>query len=329
MPLRLTPIAAAGLSLLALPASAGAAAVGVRVPATEGPGGTVPAVVTAYDVPVGADVRISALGTRGAGARCRGAVWVNPLRRTASRRCYLQLPGRAGAYRLVARVRVDGGATQMARKLVRAVGPRSSARTSIARAEAIERCFNATDRVWLTFDDGGSEAQVRAILSTLARNGVRGRFFFTGAWAQEHPGLLAEIERAGHLLGNHSFSHPPLGRASAAEVLREIDEGVRSTTSPMLLRPPSGSGAFTGRLASLAASRGYRLCRWTVNTGDHRGASVEQIVERIRVGDEITPPLGAGGNVLLHAFADHTAPGLQEIIDAIRAEGLTLDALTG
>jgi len=316
------------------PAAADARPVGIRMAASESPGATVPAIVTAFDVPAGSAVSIRALGTRGALARCAGPVWFNRARATASRQCSLRLPARTGAYRIVALARVEepGGTVDVrdpGRRVVRARGPRSETPMSLAQTEAIDRCFNATDDVWLTFDDGGSEAQVRAILATLARNGVRGRFFFTGRWAAANPSLLSEIEAGGHLLGNHSFSHAALNGLSAAAVLEEIDQGIRATTTPLLLRPPSGAGAFSSRLASLAARRGYRLCRWTVNTGDHRGATADEIVERIREGDARTPPIAAGGNILLHGTGEHTSTGLQQIIDAVRAEGLTLDRLPG
>lgn len=171
---------------------------------------------------------------------------------------------------------------------------------SVRRIRRIERCFNPTDLVWLTFDDGGTPAQVIRILKTLRRNDVRGRFFFTGAWAERYPTLLRRIKRQDHLVANHSYSHPALSREP---------------------------GAFTHRLQSLAAKRGYRLCRWTVDTYDWQGTSTAQMVERIRTGDELTPPIASGGNILMHGTAPHTSFGLQRIIDAVRAEGLTLDPL--
>ena len=64
---------------------------------------------------------------------------------------------------------------------------------SLRRIRDIERCSNTSDRVWLTFDDGGSPAQVRRILATLAGNRVKGRFFFTGAWAASNPALIRRI----------------------------------------------------------------------------------------------------------------------------------------
>jgi hypothetical protein len=51
------------------------------------------------------------------------------------------------------------------------------------------------------------------------------------------------------------------------------------------------------------------------------------MVERVRHGDYRTPPIAAGGNILMHGQGRYTASGLQQIIDAVRAKGLVLDWL--
>lgn len=91
------------------------------------------------------------------------------------------------------------------------------------------------------------------------------------------------------------------------------------------MRPPFAAGALTTRLATLTAAQGYKLCRWTTDTYDWHGASAARMAERVRHGDHLTPPVAAGGNILMHAGARYTAMGLQEIIDAVRSQGLVLD----
>lgn len=318
---------------IALPGEALGSGVGVSAPIYESPGGTVPTIVTAYGVPPGYEARITARGTGGSVADCRGPVWVNRTRRTASRKCYLHLPHRSGAYNVVGRARLTRPGqsvvirTGSGRRAILADGYVSRRRMSIAGIREIERCFNATDLVWLTFDDGGSPSQVSRILSTLRRNQVRGRFFFTGAWAARYPGLLHRIRTQGHVVGNHSYSHAALSKESAASVLGQLDRGTRSTARPRLLRPPFAAGAFTRRLQALARTRGYKLCRWTVDTYDWQGASTARMVERIRRGDDLTPPIAPGGNILMHGTAPHTSFGLQQIINAVRAKGLRLESL--
>lgn len=316
-----------------MPASVDAREIEVSAPLYESPGGIVPTIVTAYNVRAGYGATIAARGTGGSVATCMGDVWINRIRRTASRKCYLRLPNRRGTYRIVGRARLtrDGrvAATRVGTgsRPILANGYRSPRRMSLRRAEQIERCFNATGRVWLTFDDGGSPSQVRRILGTLARKNVRGRFFFTGAWAARNGGLMKRIRTGGHLVANHSYTHMPLNKASGAEVARQIGNGTRATTVPKLLRPPFAAGALTTRLQSLAAARGYRLCRWTVDTYDWHGVTAGRMAERVRYGDELTPPVGHGGNILMHGTGRHTSTGLGRVINAVRAKRLVLDPL--
>jgi len=168
---------------------------------------------------------------------------------------------------------------------------------------------------------------VRSILGTLARMNVRGRFFFTGGWAASNRSLMKRIEDDGHLVANHSYTHAPLSKVSSTEVLRQIDNGTRATTAPKLLRPPFAAGALTTRLQSLAAARGYRLCRWTVDTYDWHGDTAARLAERVRHGDEPTPPVTRGGNTLMHGTGRHTSGGLRRIIDAARSKRLALKPL--
>jgi hypothetical protein len=64
-----------------------------------------------------------------------------------------------------------------------------------------------------------------------------------------------------------------------------------------------------------------------VDTYDWQGPSTGRMIQRIVRGDRMTPPLRAGGNVLMHGHGAHTSEGLNRIITAIRARGLTLEPL--
>jgi peptidoglycan/xylan/chitin deacetylase (PgdA/CDA1 family) len=61
--------------------------------------------------------------------------------------------------------------------------------------------------VALTFDDGPSESTPR-ILDLLARYGVPATFFQCGANVRRLPDVARAVREAGHVIGNHSFTHP-------------------------------------------------------------------------------------------------------------------------
>jgi peptidoglycan/xylan/chitin deacetylase (PgdA/CDA1 family) len=206
-------------------------------------------------------------------------------------------------------------------------GKASPVAMTAAVIQQIERCSNTTDNVWLTFDDGGSKAQVTSILATLKRNNVKAQFFFRGDWARKNSALFAQIKAAGHVIGNHTSTHPALSRMGKTNLVKQIGAGTAATGTPKLLRPPFGAGAFTTRLQGVVQGQGYELCRWTTDTYDWDGPSTALMVERVKYGDYRSAPITAGGVILMHGHGKNTAPGLQEIIDTVKAKKLKLQPL--
>ena len=189
----------------------------------------------------------------------------------------------------------------------------------------------ANKRVWLTFDDHGSDAQVKSILATLWSYNVRAVFFPTGDFARYHPALIRAMHAQGHIIGNHSYSHPALSSLSNSAVKSQIDRAATYikaagglNSSPKLFRCPYGDGAFTSRINNILAARGYQNCYWTVDTRDWSGSSAATIVRRVRYGDQYTPPVYARGVVLMHMHGKYTGTALPGVIRAVRARGLVL-----
>ena len=71
----------------------------------------------------------------------------------------------------------------------------------------------------------------------------RATFFVVGDQAMQYPDLVADIDRAGHLIGNHTFSHPHLDKLTPAETVVELNatarllEGLTGTRSPLFRAP--------------------------------------------------------------------------------------------
>lgn len=166
--------------------------------------------------------------------------------------------------------------------------------------------------VTLSFDDYGSPARVNAILDVLATNGVKAVFCLTGDWAADHPDLVARMRSEGHLLCNHTASHVWLTRLPDEAVRQEIAGGVQST----LLRPPYGD--YNATVASIAASLGYQIYLWSIDTRDWSGVSADSIVNTV-VGN-----LRPGAVVLMHLHGTSTLDALPRLIAAVRAAGYDL-----
>src|SRR5205814_3684730 len=78
------------------------------------------------------------------------------------------------------------------------------------------------DEIALTYDDGPNPAATPQLLEVLARHGVRATFFLIGRFVHECPTLTREIRAAGHLIGNHTMTHPWLAWQSEARIYEEL-----------------------------------------------------------------------------------------------------------
>jgi peptidoglycan/xylan/chitin deacetylase (PgdA/CDA1 family) len=77
--------------------------------------------------------------------------------------------------------------------------------------------------VALTFDDGPN-AYTPAVLDALKAMNVKATFFIVGQMARRYPDILARIAAEGHLLANHSATHPLLSRRYDADPERLVDQ---------------------------------------------------------------------------------------------------------
>lgn len=107
--------------------------------------------------------------------------------------------------------------------------------------------LNPTPVISLTFDDGPNPEYTPQILDILAENEVKAAFFVYGAYVDEYPEIAQRIVAEGHILGNHTYTHPDLSAISDEEVLQEIEwtqESIRDVTGvePTLYRMPFGAG---------------------------------------------------------------------------------------
>src|SRR5258706_6086879 len=81
------------------------------------------------------------------------------------------------------------------------------------------------NKVALTFDDGPNPFYTLKILDILDSYNIKGNFFILGKWAEKYPNIVQEIFTRGHLIGNHTYSHPSIGNGDfekAEKVIQNI-----------------------------------------------------------------------------------------------------------
>lgn len=75
--------------------------------------------------------------------------------------------------------------------------------------------LRGTHTIALTFDDGPAPATI-GVLDALKKYNIKATFFVLGRNARTYPSILKRIADEGHLLANHSNTHPLLGKKYVA-----------------------------------------------------------------------------------------------------------------
>jgi len=155
----------------------------------------------------------------------------------------------------------------------------------------------------LTFDDGPNPAWTPRLLDILAEHSVRATFFMVGGFAQSEPALARRVAEAGHLIGNHSWSHPNLARTSSARIRvqlsRTSDILAQITGHPVrFFRPPYGAR----RPAALRIARrlGLTSVTWNAMTSDWVDPSPDHIAAELIKKIDRNHRRGFASNIVLH-----------------------------
>ncbi|MEV5440601.1 polysaccharide deacetylase family protein [Streptomyces sp. NPDC052682] len=139
----------------------------------------------------------------------------------------------------------------------------------------------------LTFDDGPDRRYTPAILDTLAHYDVRAMFFVCGGMAAENRGLLARMADEGHVVGNHTWSHPMLTRLSRGRIRTEMERTCDIIEKAYGERPAwfrAPYGAWNRAAFQLGSELGMEPLAWTVDTLDWTSPGTGTIVHRVENG---------------------------------------------
>jgi peptidoglycan-N-acetylglucosamine deacetylase len=171
----------------------------------------------------------------------------------------------------------------------------------------------------LTFDDGPGPYTPKVLIA-LNRLHVKATFFVIGQQERRfHAALIAE-DRRGHVIGDHTQTHPHLGSLAPADQYRELLLPSEQLTAyglsrPLLFRPPYGSydKATLAQLKRL----GMLMVLWTVDSHDYHLPGVQQIVDRVVGGAR------PGAIMLLHdggGDRSQTVDAIPKIVKRLRAK---------
>ena len=174
----------------------------------------------------------------------------------------------------------------------------------------------ARSEVSLTFDDGPDPEVTPRVLDLLEAAGQRASFFCIAERVRQHPALAQEIIRRGHLIENHTDTHPhrfatygPRGMA------RQIDDA-QQTLQDITGRAPLFFRAVAGLrnpfLDPILARRGLRLASWTRRAYDTRTGDASTVFNRL------AKSLAPGDILLMHdGHAARNQAGRPVVLEAL------------
>ena len=162
--------------------------------------------------------------------------------------------------------------------------------------------------IFLTFDDGPDAETTPRILRHLEKFNAKATFFVKGLQIPMVPGMLVQIIKAGHALGNHGFSHVSLWTRKKSFIVEEIqktnqliEKACGITT--YLFRPPYGK--FRPVLKKILEDYGMRAVLWNVDSRDYvKSESPQSIIRNVLLSAK------PGSIILLH---DSTKNGLNSL----------------
>lgn len=183
-----------------------------------------------------------------------------------------------------------------------------------------------TKQLALTYDDGPNDPHTLRLLEVLARHNVCATFFLIGRFVRQRPDIVREVVKAGHVVGNHTFTHPLLTYKSEAEIRKELTDCRAALQDVIgehsnLFRPPFGGR----RPAVLRIVRELRLepVMWNVTGYDWKAppsAAIEnKVTKQMRGGDVIL--LHDGGHRQMGADRSQTVIATNRLITDYLAEG--------
>lgn len=221
-------------------------------------------------------------------------------------------------------------------RIVRAVYDR------VPSGYVVEKRGASGKKIALTFDDGPDERNTGKLLDALHKLHAPATFFVVGDQVTRFPELVVREAQEGHLVGNHSFTHPHLDtltpREAAAELTatQRLVEGLTGVRTPLFRAPYTATidPDLPDNLAVLriGLAAGYLFVAANVDPDDWDAkGNVDRIVSRVMNG--VTA--GDGNIVLLHdggGDRTQTIEAVKRLVPQLRSRGyeiVSLDRLLG
>ncbi len=183
--------------------------------------------------------------------------------------------------------------------------------------------------IYLTFDAGYENGNTPAILDALKKHQVQATFFLVGNYITTSPELVKRMVEEGHMVANHTYSHPNMSNIGSVEgfkkeleTLEVAYEEVTGQKMVKLYRPPQGK--YSENNLKMAKDLGYKTFFWSLAYVDWYNDKQPTKEEAFK---KLLGRIHPGAIVLLHSTSKTNASILDELLTKWEEMGYTFGTL--
>ncbi|NLY85410.1 MAG: polysaccharide deacetylase family protein [Tissierellia bacterium] len=176
----------------------------------------------------------------------------------------------------------------------------------------------------LSFDDGPHPKYTIEILDILKEYDIKATFFVLGMHAEKYPEIIKRQVEEGHEIGNHSYSHINMRKATKKQIREEFEKTQEIIYSiakirPKVFRPPYGN--YNRDVIEIISSDDIPIVLWTFyqDSKDWSNPGVDSIV------NTTLSKVQNGDIILFHDYVykneSHTVEALKIIIPELLNKG--------
>lgn len=187
----------------------------------------------------------------------------------------------------------------------------------------VDKTVSDDDKViYLTFDCGYENGYTDEILDTLKKHNAQAVFFVTKSYIRDAKDLVVRMKEEGHLVGNHTVTHPNLANCTTEKVVKELTECadyMKEKTGYSMdpfMRPPEG--AYSEKSLQITQDLGYKTILWSIAYLDWDTANQPG---KDYVVDHFTKYHHNGAIPLIHVVSESNMQALDDVLTMLENEG--------
>ena len=184
-------------------------------------------------------------------------------------------------------------------------------------------------KIYLTFDCGYESGNTEMILNALKKHKAPATFFVVGNFLKSEPKLIQRMVEEGHIVGNHTWSHPDMTKICTLDAfskeLSQVEELYKETTGKDMVkfyRPPQGK--YSEENLKMAQELGYKTFFWSLAYVDWQQ---DQQPSKEEAFDKLLGRIHPGAIVLLHNTSSTNGQIMDELLKKWEDMGYTFHSL--